>query len=181
MNRTPPPPKRNKLLTYPGTPLPFNQNNNDNPRFHMYENNNTPNTPKGPKKNSSSGKRTRINMNNYQSNNNHNHNRNSNNNTIPPQKVISNKVKSLREECDEHIKQIDLEHELLIENILRDKRNEIYNIDKKYSELIDRTTKKYEDIRIKKINGCKEIEKTVINQELGRKPLKRTLFKRRAN
>jgi hypothetical protein len=177
MNRTPPPPKRNKLLTYPGTPLPFNQNNNDNPRFHMYENKNTRNTPKTPIK--MSRKRTRINMNNYQSNNNHNNNRNSNNNTIPPQKVISNKVKSLREECDEHIKQIDLEHELLIENILRDKRNEIYNIDKKYSELIDKTTKKYEEIRIKKINGCKEIEKTVIYQESGRKPLKRTLFKRR--
>ena len=176
MNRTPPPPTM-KTKEAPGSPLLFRNNGNNAPGFNMYTYEVRP-TPKGPKKNSSSRKRTRINMNNYQSNNN---NRNSNNNTIPPPKLISNEVKSLREECDEHIKQIDLEHKLLIENILRDKRNEMYNIDKKYSELIDKTTKKYEDNRIKKINGCKEIEKTVIYQELGRKPLKRTLFKRRAN
>lgn len=171
MNGTPPPPKRSKTLIYPGTPLLFNQTNNGKPTFHMYENRNTPNTPKTPQK--MSRKRTRINTNsNTYNSNNYN---NTNNNIIRPQKVISDNVKSLREECDEHIKQMDVKHSQLIDDLVRNKKNEIDNIDKKYKELINKQNKKNEDKKIKILNECKEIEKTIKNQELQRVPLRRIL------
>jgi len=187
MNGTPPPPKRRKSLRYPGTPLLFNQTNNGKPTFHMYENRNTPNTPNKPQKmsrkrtrnnntpNTSNKpqKRTRINTNsNTYNSNNYN---NTNNNYIRPQKVISNNVKSLREECDEHIKQMDLKHSQLIDDLLRNKKNEIDNIDKKYKELINKQNKKNEDKKIKILNECEKIEKTLKNQELQRVPLRRIL------
>jgi hypothetical protein len=178
MNVTPPPPNRRRTIQVPGTPLLFKNNNNNAPKFHMYENKITPNTPHTPIK--MSRKRTRINTNsnNYNSNN-YNNNHANNNNYIRPQKVISNKVKSLRDECDEHIKQMDLNHDQMIDDLLRDKKNDIDNIDKKYEKMIIEKNKKNEDNKLKILNECKKIEKTVKNQELNRKSLRRTLFRSR--
>ena len=177
MNGTPPPPKRSKTLIYPGTPVLFP--NNNAPKFHMYENRITPNTPKTPIK--MSIKRTRINTNRntYNSNNynNYNNRNNNNNNYIrQSQKIISNKVKSLREECEEQIKKMDLDHTHLIDDLLRDKKNEIDNINKEFEEKINEKNKIHENNKLKIVRECKKIEKTVINQEKNRKRLRRTLF-----
>jgi len=129
---TPPPPERRRTIyrSVEGTPLPFNETINGNPAQHRYKNNTIPNTPSGPKRSSSLRKRTRINMNN---NNNPNHN----NDYMRPQIVVSTTIQSLREDCEEHIKQMDLKHERFIDDLLRDKKYEIDNINKKYEEKIN--------------------------------------------
>ena len=178
MNVTPPPSKRSKTLIYPGTPLIFNNNNNGNPTFHMYENRITPNTPKTPVKKSSKRTRINTNSNNYNSNN-YNNNHNNNNNYIRPQIEISTTVKSLRDDCDEHIKQMELKHKQLIDDLLRQKKNKIDNINNKYEEFINEINIKYENKKLKILNECKKLEKTVKNQELNRQSLRRTLFSRK--
>ena len=177
MYKTPPPSNSmTRNTTVIGTPLPFNVNNNGNPDFHRYKVKipKTPNTPQTPIK--MSRKRTRINTTNSNNYNSNNYSNNRNNNNFRQQKLISNEVKSLREECEEQIKQMNLNHERLIDDLLRDKKNEIDNINKEFEEKINEKNKIHENNKLKIVRECKKIEKTVINQEKNRKRLRRTLF-----
>ena len=175
MYSTPPPPKRNTPKEYIGTPLI--QFNPGSASHHTYLNNTMAPTPSGPKK---SLKRPRIitNSNNYTSNNNNN---NRNNNIRQSQKVISNKVKSLREECEEQIKKMDLDHTYLIDDLLRDKKNEIDNINKEFEEKINEKNNIHEYKKVKILRECKKIEKTVKNQELNKKPLRRPILQSKSS
>ena len=123
-----------------------------------------------------SRKRTINTNSNYYNSNNYNNNRNNNNNYIMSQKVISNKVKSLREECEEQIKQMDLDHTHLIDDLLRDKKNEIDNINKEFEKKINEKNKIHENNKLKILRGCKKIEKKIKNQELNRTSLRKKLF-----
>ena len=179
MSTTPPPLERRKTIyrNAEGTPLPFNQTSNGNPAQHRYKNNTIPNTPSGPR---ASRKRTRIRMNN--------NNPNNNNDYIPPQIVVSTTIQSLREDCEEHIKNIDLKHRQLIDDLIRDKKYEIDNINEKYKEDIDNINKEYEEKinekntknERKKANlivQCEELEKIVKIQE--KYPERKILFPNR--
>ena len=172
MNRTPPPPERRRTIyrREEGTPLPFNQTNNGNPASHMYPNTTIPNTPSGPKRASSLRKRTRINMNN---NNNLNHN----NDYIRPQIIVSTTIQSLREYCEEHFKQIDFNHERFIDDLLRDKKYEIDNINKKYEEKINEKNRKHEQKKENILVECNKLEKIIKDQE--REPSRKKLFQTR--
>ena len=184
MYSTPPPPKRNTPKEVIGTPLI--QFNPGSASHHTYLNNTMAPTPSGPKKNSSSSsrKRTRtiIPTNSNYNSNNYNNNRNNNNNYIrQSQKVISNKVKSLREECEEQIKKMDLDHTYLIDDLLRDKKNEIDNINKEFEEKINEKNNIHEYKKVKILRECKKIEKTVKNQELNRKPVRRPILQSKSS